>query len=361
MSAPRARRGYLDWLRGVAVLIMIEAHLIDSWTRFPDRRTGEFAWAMIVGGFGAPLFLFLAGVAVPLSAGSKFRRSGDITASANSVIKRGLEIFGLAFLFRIQAWILGWSPARALLRVDILNVMGPSIAIAGALWRLASTSRGRYLLFAAATLLMTLLTPLIRYWDFVGRLPDPLEGYVRPVGDLSSFAFFPWAGFLFAGALVGVALDDARSDRVERRVNVWLGAAGAATALVAYKLSFYPTWYPQSRFWTSSPSFFFIRLGILTATVAIAYAWDQRPGAERRWSPLQQLGRTSLFIYWIHVEMIYGLISLSWHKGLSLTQAWLSLVAFWVFMLVCSIAKERVVERWNQRPRRPAPAIGVST
>src|SRR4029453_5421029 len=58
---------------------------------------------------------------------------------------------------------------------------------------------------------------------------------------------------------------------------------------------------------------------------------------------------------------IYGLISLSWHKGLSLTQAWLSLVAFWVFMLVCSIAKERVVERWNQRPRRPAPAFCVST
>ena len=31
-GSPR-RREHLDWLRGVAVLLMIDAHLIDSWTR----------------------------------------------------------------------------------------------------------------------------------------------------------------------------------------------------------------------------------------------------------------------------------------------------------------------------------------
>ncbi len=101
-------------MRGLAVLIMIEAHLLDSWTGVPDRETREFGWAMILGGTGAPLFLFLAGVAVALSAGSKYRKSGDVTAASRPVARRGLEIFGLAFLFRIQAWILGWSSlARA--------------------------------------------------------------------------------------------------------------------------------------------------------------------------------------------------------------------------------------------------------
>src|SRR4051812_44276405 len=147
MNVPRLRRGYLDWLRGVAVLIMIEAHLVDSWTRFPDRETGQFAWAMIVGGFGAPLFLFLAGVAVPLSAGSKQRRSGDRHAASSAVVRRGVEIFGLAFLFRLQAWILGWASPRTLLRVDILNIMGPSIAAAAALWGVVSTRRARYVTF----------------------------------------------------------------------------------------------------------------------------------------------------------------------------------------------------------------------
>ena len=89
-----SRRSYLDWLRGVAVLIMIEAHVFDSWTRFPDNRTREFAYAMILGGFGAPLFLFLAGVIVPLSAGSKLRRSGDRGRRVARRRARGLQIFG---------------------------------------------------------------------------------------------------------------------------------------------------------------------------------------------------------------------------------------------------------------------------
>ena len=38
-DGPPRRREYLDWLRGVAVLLMIDAHLFDSWTRFPDRDT----------------------------------------------------------------------------------------------------------------------------------------------------------------------------------------------------------------------------------------------------------------------------------------------------------------------------------
>ena len=35
----RCGGGYLDWLRGIAVLIMIEAHVLDSWTRRRTRAT----------------------------------------------------------------------------------------------------------------------------------------------------------------------------------------------------------------------------------------------------------------------------------------------------------------------------------
>ena len=27
------RRAYVDWARGIAVLVMIEAHTVDAWTR----------------------------------------------------------------------------------------------------------------------------------------------------------------------------------------------------------------------------------------------------------------------------------------------------------------------------------------
>ena len=116
------RHAYLDWVRGVAVLVMVEAHVLDSWTRLEDRGRPAFGYAMILGGFGAPLFLFLAGVALVLSAESKHRRTGDFAGSWRAARRRGLQIFGLAFLFRLQSYILsGGYSLESLLKVsDVL-------------------------------------------------------------------------------------------------------------------------------------------------------------------------------------------------------------------------------------------------
>ena len=355
MTSPASRRrGYLDWLRGLAVLIMIEAHLLDSWTRSPDREMPEFGVAMIIGGMGAPLFLFLAGVAVSMSAGAKFRRSGDPGQASRAVVKRGFEVFGLAYLFRVQAWILGWSSPRALLKVDILNIMGPSIAAAAALWGAAKTVRGRYLAFAIATIAIGFLSPAIRGAPILAALPDPVEAYFRPVAGLSNFVFLPWAAFVFAGALVGQMLDGAATHRHERNVNLVLAAAGAAIAGGSYALSSVRNPLFDSYFWTTSPAFFFMRTGVMTLSVALAYAWESRPGGADAWSPFKQLGRTSLFIYWIHVEMVYGLISLPLHRSLTWIQAWIAYALFVLFMLACSIVKDYVVTAWRNRQRQAA-------
>jgi uncharacterized membrane protein len=361
MGETRSRRGYLDLLRGLAVLIMIEAHVLDSWTRFPDRQTRQYAYAMVLGGFGAPLFLFLAGVAVPLSAGSKFRRTGDLDAASRAVGRRGLEVFGLAFVFRIQAWVLGWSAARFLLKVDILNIMGPSIMAAAAMWGALTTVKGRLLTFSAATLAVTLLSPIIRNLSILSAFPDPIEAYLRPVGGLSNFVFFPWAGFVFAGAIVGIILDGLRTRQQEHLANLGFALAGIALTGAAYELSFLPSWHPQSHFWTTSPAFFFLRVGIMTAAIGIAYAWDLRPAAGSKWSPLQQLGRTSLFIYWIHVEMVYGLLSRPLHKRLSWELSWVALALFCLFMLWISLYKDRVVARWTAQGSGPRAQARSST
>ena len=66
-----------------------------------------------------------------LSAESKFRKTGDFSSAWRAVQKRGWQVFGLAFLFRLQSYILsGGYSAVSLLKVDILNVMGPAIAMA---------------------------------------------------------------------------------------------------------------------------------------------------------------------------------------------------------------------------------------
>ena len=97
---------------------------------------------MILGGFGAPLFLFLAGVSaravgrIEVSQDRRFR-----CARGGRSQKRGWQIFGLAFLFRLQSYVLsGGYSAVSLLKVDILNVMGPAIALAAIAGTVAPTT-----------------------------------------------------------------------------------------------------------------------------------------------------------------------------------------------------------------------------
>ena len=335
---------------------MIQAHVLDSWTSFDARGTPGYAVTAIVSGFAAPLFLFCAGFSVALSAGSKLRRHGDPAAASRSVMKRGAWIFVLAFLFRVQAWFLGWShdPA-ALLKVDILNVMGPSIIAAAALWGLVDGRGARCVAFAAATAFVAFITPAIRETHLLDFLPNSLENYLRPPRGSGWFSIFPWTGFVFAGAVPGVLLNQVTGRDDEFRLNMWLAISGVALAGAAYAMSFLPPVVGPSEFWGGSPSFFFVRTGILVVTIPFAYAWE--PVFRASWSPMQQLGRTSLFIYWIHVEMVYGLISLPIHKSLTHPQAWAAFAAFATFMLFCSVMKDRVAAGFAARKAPPYATV----
>lgn len=350
----RLRRGYIDWLRGIAILIMVEAHTIDSWTGAPDRDTAWFGRGQILGGFAAPLFLFLAGVAVVLSASAKARKT-DLATTSRLVQRRGWQILLFAWLFRIQAMVLSHGALRSLLKVDILNIMGPSIVAAAALWGAVRTTRSRLIVFGIATTLLTVLTPAVRGATWLAALPDPLEAYLRPVPALTSFCIFPWAGFVTAGALVGVLLENAHTVVEERRLNVVLAVTGGSLALGGYLLSFLPPLFPNANFWTSSPTFFLLRTGVLVLAVGAAYAWEQAAGSSS--SPIREFGRSSLFVYWIHIEMVYGPLSRSLHRGLSLPRWALAYAVFVLFLYALTTVKNDVVSRWQRR--RPRLTTGL--
>ena len=90
------RAGYLDWLRGVATLLMIEAHTYDAWTRAGDRPGLPYRAVIALGGFAAPAFLFLAGVALALAAAS--------ARAAREERRRGRRRWRAAAAGRCSAW-----------------------------------------------------------------------------------------------------------------------------------------------------------------------------------------------------------------------------------------------------------------
>jgi len=351
-SAPpaRTRRPYIDWLRGVAVVIMILAHTTDSWTRVADRSLYLYYLVVVISGMAAPLFLFLAGLAVSLSASAKARKTGDAAGAAAAVRRRGWEILGLGFLFRLQSWALGLfrAPASSMLKVDILNVMGIAMAGAATTWGLCRRPASRVAAFALIAVTTSLATPLIREAAWPAWLPDAVEWYLRPPPGKSWFTLFPWAGLLFAGAAIGVLVDGTRDAQAERRLNQAFVLGGGALFALAWAGSHWPSIYLRSSFWTTSPSYFFMRIGLMTLMLGGAYYWLRRPTAGH-WSPMLVFGDSSLFVYWVHVELAYGGATKFLQRRLPFWWCIAAFVAFTAFMLGLTQAKNRVAARWRRR------------
>jgi hypothetical protein len=132
-------------------------------------------------------------------------------------------------------------------------------------------------------------------------------------------------------------------------VNYAIAVAGAGLIVAGYGASFLPAIYAQTDFWTSSPTFFFIRLGFLLMLVGAAYLWHtDRRGRSRvpmffTSVPLVELGRSSLFVYWIHVEMAYGILTEPLHRRLPLEQAYVGFLVFALMLYGLVRAKNRVL------------------
>jgi len=311
-------------------------------------------------------------VASMLAAGARTRKGLTPSQATRAALRRGAWIFMLAFLFRLQSMVLGGGQfPQSLLKVDILNVMGVSMIVGAVCLALARTARARALLFMALTAACALLTPLIRETPLLNGLPDPLEAYLRPLSGLTTFTLFPWAGFFMGGCVVGVALDLVRdpekrptpsSQPPSNSVSVgswtlgvehrWLAAAGATMAVIGYLSSYLPQAFAGSSFWTSSPTFFFLRLGILVLSVPVAFFMTQWWRGEL----LQEFGKASLFVYWVHVELVYGVLTAPIHRRLPFPIALLAFALFTVAMFGLVRLKAVIVRRGRSPKLIPSSA-----
>src|SRR5947199_8512824 len=183
------RLAYIDWMRGLACVLMFQTHCYDSWLGGGARKSTFFMWSQLCGTLPAPLFLFLAGISFALVV-DKLRQK-DLAASqiARTTIRRGAEILSLGLLFRAQEYLIswGWAPWSDLFRVDILNTIGISMMLMGVscgavLWAAGKARRPRLMLAGAAAataLTIALLTPPLWTTWRPHWLPWPLESYIN--------------------------------------------------------------------------------------------------------------------------------------------------------------------------------------
>jgi uncharacterized membrane protein len=405
-TALSSRLAYIDWLRGLACLLMFQTHCYDAWLGGTARNSKFAMWSQLGGTFPAPLFLFLAGISLALVVDKLLAKGLAAAQIAKTTIRRGAEIFALGLLFRIQEYLisLGWAPWSDLFRVDILNTIGLSIMLMGvvcwAVLRMRSPGRPyvasggqavddrpytaatndnpcrdsanlhtRANLISAALLVsaaIAALTPLLWTTWRLRFLPWELETYVNGVHNLGQpqpwlFPIFPWIAFAFAGLSFGLLLLSESARELGARFFIAAGLAGLAIIYVAKFLDSRALQvYPVFDFWHTSPEFFMIRVGLLLLLTVLAYAWCRWGFGQIGFSPMIQLGKTSLLVYWVHIEFVYGKFSILPRRSQGVIGATRGLLIIFLAMLVLSMLRTNLRGRfrqfltWNRTRTRPA-------
>ena len=367
-TPPKQRLDYVDWMRGLACLLMFQTHCYDSWLGGPARHSKFLMWSQLGGTLPAPLFLFLAGISFALVTDRLRQKSVPDQEVAAATIRRGAEIFGLGLLFRLQEFLLGQpgAPWTDLLRVDILNTIGLSMILMGIVCRLARARVTNAILAAGTAAGIALVTPPLWTTWRPRWLPWPFESYVNGIHVFDKpqpwlFPVFPWAAFAFAGLAIGLLLFGDWSKKHQAAFVASLGAAGAASFGLSMWLDARPVQlYAEYDYWHTSPNFFLARLGVLMAIVFLSYAWCRWGFGGRGFSPLIQMGQTSLLVYWVHIEFVYGRFSILAKRSQSITTASLGLLVIFIAMTLLSLARTRTKGRGAESLSRLRRTIGLA-
>lgn len=338
------RLSFIDWTRGVGATIMLQGHAFHSFTHPSLRESAPFIYSQFVGGMPPAIFLFLTGVTLAFLMDSLERKGLTNGQRILGALKRARYLFLLAFGFRIQMFLFGWPrPWEDIFKVDVLNCMGFSVAVFSVLAIFPTAERAR--LAAALGAAIAIASPIVAQFDW-SRVHPLVQQYFVPDGVL--FGFFPWAAFLAFGLAVGCAIRLTAFEDLNRLLQ-WIAVGGFVAIYVSQYASNLPfSLYAKSEFWIDSPWLIFIKTGICMLMLSAGWVWTQyiaKPG----WSWIRQLGTTSLLVYWVHVELVYGRWFWYWKENLTIGQSSLMAVLVIAMMVALSYTRtnwERLKPSW---------------
>jgi hypothetical protein len=334
-KAPRL--AFIDWTRGLAAFIMLQGHSFHSFTRSDLRGDGPYVLSQFLGGEAPALFLFLTGITFAFLMDSRERQGFAAFDRVKAALRRSGYLFALAFAFRISLFLMGFpgSPASELLRVDILNCMGLTTLLLAPMAVFTTVDRIR--LCTILGLLIAVLSPLVSQLDSA-QLPWVIQAYFVP--SYNYFGFFPWGSFLAFGMAAGSVFRLVKKEDLGK-VAQWMMLIGLGSILGAQYFSSLPySIYTKTEYWLNSPALVIVKLGVVLVVLSFAWVWANGAIAHR-WSLFCQLGTTSLLVYWVHIELVYGRWFGIWKESMTNVQVVMFSIVLIALMTLLSVLRTR--------------------
>jgi uncharacterized membrane protein len=302
---------FLDIMRGVAVIVMVIGHSVDSVLSVDVRTTEVFRLYDAVRGFTAPIFLFVAGFAFTIVTE---RRWTDFQSFSLPLRNRVLKILLLLVVgyalhlpfFSMNKLMRGTQPEEyaLLFQVDVLHCVAVSILLLQGIVFLTRTPALFGRTAAAVTGVLVLATPFVWSMD-LGPVISPVFSPYFNQAQPSIFPIFPFAGFMLAGAVMGHYFLVARRKARERtffvgvlKLAVFAAACGIVFDLLPLSL------YPPHDYWKASPNFFLLRMSAVLVVTTAFFFLQRLPSSLEH--PVLALGQASLMVYAVHLMVVYG-------------------------------------------------------
>jgi uncharacterized membrane protein len=307
------RLNFIDALRGLAVLLMMEQHLGIWFWDGKIRNLNNFVYQLLfgfnaLGGFAAPVFIVLAGV------GSSFfiQRHSD-SNTGRILFLRGCVIMLYGYMLNILTP--GWFSIGSWY---VLHLIGFAILLSPFIGRLSD--RTILIIFALLLVSTAVIQNLLNTPFFLSnermRNLDLEGGAFRLAFAEGQFPIFPWLCFFLSGLITGRWLIDKKISHITRLASVFFATAALFSVLFLLGFNF-AIYAPLVRVFRLNPGFYPISTNlalILISLVLFSILIFRLIGLHRNISnsnPLVCLGRSSLTLLIVHVvifrEVLYRL------------------------------------------------------
>jgi acyltransferase len=311
MHASSQRLESLDVLRGIAVVIMVLGHSVDSVLSPAARVTDLFRVYDAVRGFTAPLFLFISGLAFMVATERRweeYRTPGPIVAKRLGRILF-LLVVGYALhlpYFSFEKVVIGATSAELaqFFQVDVLHCVAVTLLVLQVIVMVGRTPAVAAGVAAGLATGIGLAAPVLWSSDLSGSLPRVLTPYLN-AQQPSVFPVVPYTVYMLAGAVVGRLYLGSRAKGTEQVVLGRVLVISAVGAMLGMISALVPAQvYPLHDWWKANPGLILIRLFVVFTLAASVLSAGRLPHAFSR--PLVVLGRASFLIYAAHLVLVYG-------------------------------------------------------
>lgn len=348
--AKKHRFVFIDVLRGLAVLWMIETHVVDVVLAKPFKSGWLYNLINISNGFVAVTFLFCAGAGFWIAATRKADDYRKFAPPLWQYLRRLGLILLIAYWLHFptmsfqRMWHLKWEHWLSFFQIDILQTIVYSSLFA--LFLLLILKNLNILKWIYALVALTIMFTTSFVWNI-----DPFN-YIHPFFaswiarfPISKFPLFPWSAYFFAGAFFTALFFQTEN---KKKLSLYLFIICTILMFVLYYTRNLTDFYPGYKsWWLVSPFLVLFRLSGTVSAFSLLYLIENWYKEKSIGKALQLCGQESLYIYVAHLLLVYGSIAnfgMRYYVGARLDpfSTILIIVGLWVLMYYTALAWHQI-------------------